>query len=75
MFGFVLSTFALVGVRLVSAGSSSEAGQLDPNLIVKTRTGTFVGDYNDTYPDVRQFKYIPYAKVRDVHVRFAIPRH
>ncbi|KAJ7880090.1 Alpha/Beta hydrolase protein [Mycena leptocephala] len=34
-----------------------------PNLMVKVRTGTFVGNLNDTYPDVRQFKYIPYAKV------------
>lgn len=33
------------------------------NRIVHARTGTFVGDYNDTYPDVRQFKYVPYAKV------------
>ncbi|KAJ7853560.1 Alpha/Beta hydrolase protein [Mycena olivaceomarginata] len=33
-----------------------------PNLTVKVRTGTFVGNLNDTYPDVRQFKYIPYAK-------------
>ncbi|KUJ12216.1 carboxylesterase, type B [Mollisia scopiformis] len=32
------------------------------NLTVHTRTGTFVGNLNDTYPDVRQFKYIPYAK-------------
>jgi carboxylesterase type B len=31
--------------------------------MVKVRTGTFVGNLNDTYPDVRQFKYIPYAKV------------
>lgn len=33
------------------------------NLVVKTRTGTFVGGLNDTYPNVRQFKYVPYAKV------------
>ncbi|KAJ3765014.1 carboxylesterase [Lentinula raphanica] len=32
------------------------------NLTVYTRTGTFIGGYNDTYPDVRHFKYIPYAK-------------
>lgn len=34
------------------------------NLTVNTKTGTFVGDLNDTYPAVRQFKYVPYAKVR-----------
>jgi hypothetical protein len=34
------------------------------NLTVYTRTGTFVGNLNDTYGDVRQFKYVPYAKVR-----------
>ncbi|KAE9397511.1 alpha/beta-hydrolase [Gymnopus androsaceus JB14] len=31
------------------------------NLTVTTRTGTFIGGLNDTYPDVRHFKYIPYA--------------
>lgn len=34
------------------------------NLTVSTRTGTFMGNLNDTYPAVRQFKYVPYAKVR-----------
>ena len=33
------------------------------NLTVETKTGTFVGMLNDTYPDVRQFLRIPYAKV------------
>lgn len=33
------------------------------NLTVSTKTGTFVGNLNDTFPAVRQFKYIPYAKV------------
>lgn len=33
------------------------------NLTVSTKTGTFVGNLNDTYPAVRQFKYVPYAKV------------
>ena len=33
------------------------------NLTVTTRTGVFVGNLNDTYPNVRQFKYVPYAKV------------
>ena len=42
------------------------------NLIVHARTGTFVGDLNDTYPDVRQFKYVPYAKVRST-VCFSLP--
>ena len=59
---FFASTIALAAASLVSAGSSN-GDQPDPNLIVQTRTGTFVGDYNDTYPDVRQFKFIPYAKV------------
>lgn len=33
-------------------------------LTITTRTGTFSGNLNDTYPDVRQFKWVPYAKVR-----------
>lgn len=41
-----------------TAGQSSNA-----NLTVITRTGVFTGNLNDTYPDVRQFKNIPYAKV------------
>ncbi|CAK38419.1 alpha/beta-hydrolase [Aspergillus phoenicis ATCC 13157] len=32
------------------------------NLTVETRTGTFIGMLNDTYPDVRQFLRVPYAK-------------
>ncbi|RDW83643.1 uncharacterized protein DSM5745_03969 [Aspergillus mulundensis] len=32
------------------------------NLTVETRTGTFIGALNDTYPDVRQFLRVPYAK-------------
>ena len=35
----------------------------DPVLEVQARTGIFVGDLNDTYPDVRQFNYVPYGKV------------
>ena len=33
------------------------------NLTVETRTGTFIGMLNDTYPDVRQFLRVPFAKV------------
>lgn len=34
------------------------------NLTVETQTGTFIGMLNDTYPNVRQFLRVPYAKVR-----------
>ncbi|GKZ49030.1 hypothetical protein AbraIFM66951_001280 [Aspergillus brasiliensis] len=34
------------------------------NLTVETRTGTFIGMLNDTYPNVRQFLRIPYAQTR-----------
>lgn len=33
------------------------------NLTVETRTGRFVGMLNDTYPNVRQFLRVPFAKV------------
>lgn len=33
------------------------------NLTVETRTGTFIGSLNDTYPNVRQFKRIPFSQV------------
>jgi hypothetical protein len=60
MFYRSLVTAALVFV----AGASGQSQPNDSdNLIVRTRTGTFVGDLNDTYTDVRQFKWIPYAKV------------
>ncbi|KAH8657942.1 Alpha/Beta hydrolase protein [Xylariales sp. PMI_506] len=32
------------------------------NLTVSTPTGTFIGIFNDTYPDVRQFLRVPYAQ-------------
>ncbi|KAK8069734.1 hypothetical protein PG994_006350 [Apiospora phragmitis] len=73
MLGLLLSTLVLVGVPLASTGSSSDFSQHDPNLTVRTRTGTFVGDYNDTYPDVRQFKYVPYAKPPVGSLRWASP--
>ena len=33
------------------------------NLTVQTRTGTFIGILNDTYPNVRQFLRVPFAQV------------
>jgi hypothetical protein len=30
---------------------------------VETRTGTFIGILNDTYPNVRQFLRVPFAQV------------
>lgn len=56
---------ALVPVAFATLVGATGHGQRNAvdNLTVKTRTGTFVGDLNDTYPDVRQFKWIPYAKV------------
>ncbi|KAK8085010.1 carboxylesterase [Apiospora hydei] len=66
MIGSVLSTLTLAGLAWASTDSSPYLGLHDPRLTVQTRTGTFVGDYNDTYPDVRQFKYIPYAKSTDI---------
>ncbi|KAL4803121.1 carboxylesterase, type B [Aspergillus unguis] len=32
------------------------------NLTVETETGTFVGLFNETYPNVRQFLRVPFAK-------------
>ena len=52
----------LVGV-VASQATNCYNEATSANLTVKTRTGTFVGNLNDTYPDVRQFKNIPYAKV------------
>ena len=40
------------------------------NLTVETRTGTFIGMLNDTFPDVRQFLRIPFAQVR-----FSVTQH
>ncbi|KAF5385556.1 hypothetical protein D9757_006740 [Collybiopsis confluens] len=47
---------------IVTVTLASGQGGHGNDLIVHTRTGTFIGDLNDTYPDVRQFKYVPYAK-------------
>ncbi|KAJ5662657.1 hypothetical protein N7462_011583 [Penicillium macrosclerotiorum] len=33
-----------------------------PNLTVKAKTGTFIGIFNDTYPNVRQFLRVPFAQ-------------
>jgi hypothetical protein len=61
--GALASAFFASGALSTSTNTSS-------NLVVKTRTGTFVGGLNDTYPNVRQFKYVPYAKVTWPPFRF-----
>jgi hypothetical protein len=50
-------------LTIVVGASSDSQHHGTQSLVVKTRTGTFIGDLNDTYADVRQFKWIPYAKV------------
>jgi hypothetical protein len=60
---FTCSVITAALAVVVSATSHSQHSRTD-NLTVKTRTGTFTGDLNDTYSDVRQFKWVPYAKVR-----------
>jgi hypothetical protein len=40
------------------------------NLTVETQTGTFIGALNDTYPNVRQFLRVPFAKVSEHFSRF-----
>lgn len=57
MFYRIIVVLAIACVAVAPVGSKAD-------LTVATRTGTFVGDYNDTYSDVKQFKWIPYAKVR-----------
>lgn len=39
------------------------------SLTVETRTGTFIGLLNDTYPNVRQFLRVPFAQVK-AHPKF-----
>ena len=65
MFELLAISSLLVHLVLASEGCKNET--TDTILTVSTRTGTFVGNLNDTYPDVRQFKYIPYAKVLVPH--------
>lgn len=62
MLATVATALALVS-SVIAHPWSHDNGKSDSSLTVKTRTGTFVGNLNDTYPNVRQFKYIPYAKV------------
>ncbi|KIK65793.1 hypothetical protein GYMLUDRAFT_239498 [Collybiopsis luxurians FD-317 M1] len=53
--------------------SNLVSAQSQTNLLVQTRTATFVGNLNDTYTDVRQFKYVPYAKPPAGQRRWASP--
>ncbi|KAJ4485274.1 carboxylesterase [Lentinula aciculospora] len=66
MFGRIVVVFSTV---IVTCAAN------DTNLTVGTRTGTFIGGLNDTYPDVRQFKYIPYAKPPVGSRRWTSPEH
>lgn len=56
-----MSFFLLITIVLATLFAYAHESD---NLVVGTRTGFFRGDLNDTYPDVRQFKWIPYAKVQ-----------
>ena len=60
-----LRTFILplLASAVALGAPASCSNETDDNLRVTTNTGTFIGSLNDTYPDVRQFKYVPYAKV------------
>jgi hypothetical protein len=60
---FQLLPLLTILFALAAATSTCKNTTNSPNLTVTTRTGTFIGDLNDTYPNVRQFKYIPYAQV------------
>ncbi|PYH85809.1 alpha/beta-hydrolase [Aspergillus uvarum CBS 121591] len=44
------------------------------NLTVETRTGTFIGMLNDTYPNVRQFLRVPYAQPPTGDLRWLPPQ-
>ncbi|PWY75007.1 alpha/beta-hydrolase [Aspergillus heteromorphus CBS 117.55] len=44
------------------------------NLTVENRTGTFVGMLNDTYPGVRQFSRVPFAKPPMSDLRWLPPQ-
>jgi carboxylesterase type B len=80
MFNNILTVFVslLAAVALAKAGCTSTSTccnqTAQANLTVEARTGTFVGDLNDTYPDVRQFKYVPYAKPPVGSLRWTSPQ-
>jgi hypothetical protein len=57
---FVTWTAILLGTHALT---KSRADSNSDPLTVHATTGTFKGNLNDTYPNVRQFKYVPYAKV------------
>ncbi|PWY82015.1 alpha/beta-hydrolase [Aspergillus heteromorphus CBS 117.55] len=44
------------------------------NLTVETQTGTFIGFLNDTFPNVRQFLHVPYAKPPTGDLRWMPPQ-
>ncbi|PVH72271.1 alpha/beta-hydrolase [Cadophora sp. DSE1049] len=68
------STFTLLFAASAQAQATAGCGNsTTDNLTVKTRTGTFMGNLNDTYPDVRQFLYVPYAKPPVGKRRWASP--
>lgn len=62
MVGQYLTAAALLLHAAVLATAKTYNSSSD-NLTIRTRTGTFVGSLDDAYTDVRQFRYVPYAKV------------
>ena len=63
MFSLVVVIAALSSASGIWAQNLCHNQAAYDNLTVSTRTGVFVGNLNDTYPNVRQFKNIAYAKV------------
>lgn len=68
---FIRVAIAVLAASVALAGTACHNEPNQASLTVHTKTGTFIGGLNDTYPDVRYFKYIPYAKVRRIsHLSF-----
>ncbi|KAH7110946.1 Alpha/Beta hydrolase protein [Dactylonectria macrodidyma] len=85
MKGYTL--FAVLGLSATTLGKQYDAyltdlGHQKPralhhgwdNLTVETITGTFIGMYNDTYPNVRQFLRIPFAQPPIGELRWEPPQ-
>lgn len=64
MIGQYLTVAALLlHAAFLATATAKTYNSSSDNLTVRTRTGTFVGSLDDAYTDVRQFRYVPYAKV------------
>ncbi|KAI0388484.1 carboxylesterase [Xylariaceae sp. FL0594] len=69
---YLVTPLAAFGHRIPHSSSHPGPGSRG-DLTIETKTGTYTGLYNPVYPDVKEFRNIPYAKAPVGRLRWRPP--